>query len=155
MEVLDPVTTQAMKFHLNCEICINVFPQTALELNGVLNSSKKQTLFHHDFLVPSGCLYGSRASLPTILLFLFSGKGVFSNMISWFLLAPARVPELDPLLTFLFFLFSGKGIGSIIISWFLLVRVMFPELVFATMLSFLRKGLVGVWGLCWCNFCCF
>ena len=28
-----------------------VFPQTALELNGVLNSSKKQVLFHHHFRV--------------------------------------------------------------------------------------------------------
>ena len=27
------------------------FPQTALELNGVLNSSKKQVLFHHHFRV--------------------------------------------------------------------------------------------------------
>ena len=27
------------------------FPQTALELNGVLNSSKKQALFHHHFRV--------------------------------------------------------------------------------------------------------
>ena len=32
--------------------CLVVFPQTALELNGVLNSSKKPSLFHHDFLVP-------------------------------------------------------------------------------------------------------
>ena len=29
-----------------------IIPQTALELNGVLNSSKKQALFHHQFLVP-------------------------------------------------------------------------------------------------------
>ena len=29
------------------------FPQTALELNGVLNSFKKQALFHHHFLVPA------------------------------------------------------------------------------------------------------
>ena len=29
------------------------FPQTALELNGVLNSSKKQALFHHHFLLPA------------------------------------------------------------------------------------------------------
>ena len=28
-----------------------IFPQTALELNGVLNSSKKQALFHHHFRV--------------------------------------------------------------------------------------------------------
>ena len=28
-----------------------LFPQTALELNGVLNSSKKQALFHHHFWV--------------------------------------------------------------------------------------------------------
>ena len=31
----------------------NIFPQTALELSGVLNSSKKQALFHHDFPVPA------------------------------------------------------------------------------------------------------
>ena len=29
------------------------FPQTALELNGVLNFSKKQALFHHHFLIPA------------------------------------------------------------------------------------------------------
>ena len=33
-----------------CVFCF--IPQTALELNGVLNSSKKQVLFHHDFLIP-------------------------------------------------------------------------------------------------------
>ena len=33
-------------------ISLMIFPQTALELNGVLNSSKKQSFFHHDFLVP-------------------------------------------------------------------------------------------------------
>ena len=31
---------------------VSLFPQTALELNGVLNSSKKPSLFHLDFLVP-------------------------------------------------------------------------------------------------------
>ena len=31
----------------------HIFPQTALELNGVLNSSKKEVLFHHQFLVPA------------------------------------------------------------------------------------------------------
>ena len=30
---------------------ITIFPQTSLELNGVLNSSKKQVLFHHHFRV--------------------------------------------------------------------------------------------------------
>ena len=30
-----------------------IVPQTALELNGVLNSSKKQALFHHHFLIPA------------------------------------------------------------------------------------------------------
>ena len=35
-------------------LLFSFFSQTALELNGVLNCSKKQALFHHDFLVPSG-----------------------------------------------------------------------------------------------------
>ena len=63
-----------------------IIPQTALELNGVLHSSKKQALFHHHFLVPArvpglvsllfwhpvpssfpGSGQGSGASLPTLL----------------------------------------------------------------------------------------
>ena len=72
-----------------------IFPQTALELNGVLNSSKKQALFHHDFLVP--------ARVPGLVSLLFSGKGSCSIMISWFLLVPAQVPGLVSLLSFPFF----------------------------------------------------
>ena len=37
----------------------SVFPQTAGGLNGVLNASKKQALFHHYFLIPSGSGQGS------------------------------------------------------------------------------------------------
>ena len=50
-----------------CQRCnmINMFffPQTALELNRVLNSSKKQALFHHHFLV--------RARVPGLVSLLF------------------------------------------------------------------------------------
>ena len=49
-------------------------PQTALELNGVLNSCWKQCLFHHDFLVRPGSGSGSGACLPSCLFFLCSKK---------------------------------------------------------------------------------
>ena len=65
-----------------------------------LSCSRKRTLFHHDFLVPSGSGSGSGACLPTFLFFLFSGKGFCSIMISWFLLVPAQVPGLVSLLLF-------------------------------------------------------
>ena len=54
-----------------------IFPQTALELNGVFNSSKKQALVHHDFLVLPGSFI--------------------------FLLVPDQVPGLVSLLSFPFF----------------------------------------------------
>ena len=41
-----------------------IFPQTALELNGVFNSSKKQSLFHHLFLVRVGFRVGFRGLSP-------------------------------------------------------------------------------------------
>ena len=84
---------------------ILIIPQTALELNRVLNSSKKQSLFHHGFLVPgfrglspyssgirfhhhflvpSGSGSGSGACLPRLLAFC-------SIIISWFHLVLGRV----------------------------------------------------------------
>ena len=132
------------------------FPKTALELNGVLNSSKKQALFHHHFLLPArvpGLVSLSGACLPTLL-------ASCSIIISWFqlgfrglslysfgivfhhhFLVPARVPGLVSLLFWHFVLSSYPGFGwgsgaclsallalcSIIISWFRLgFRGLFP-----------------------------
>ena len=66
---------------VGCQQLTDFFTQTALEPNGVLNSSKKQPLFHHYFMVP---WFG--VCLLTFLFFLLSGKGFCSIMIScWFL----------------------------------------------------------------------
>ena len=51
------------------------FPQTALELNGVLNSSKKQSLFHHDFLFPRSS-WGSGVCHLSFFLVAAQKKGV-------------------------------------------------------------------------------
>ena len=64
---------------------------------------RKEVLFHHELLVPSGSGSGSSACLPSLLFFLFSGNRFSSIMISWFLLVPARVPGLVSLLLSSFF----------------------------------------------------
>ena len=87
-------------------------PQTALELNGVLNSSKKQALFHHHFRVRARV--PGLVCLPTLL-------ASCSIIIAWFLgslLFWRAVPSSFP----------GSGVPaclpifsescSIIISWF-------------------------------------
>ena len=104
-------------------------PQTALELNGVLNSCQKRSFFHHDLLF---LLVPARVPVLVSLLLssFFSRKGVlfhhdvlvppgsgsgsgaclpsafflpFSGMISWFFLVPAGVPVLVSLLLSSFF----------------------------------------------------
>ena len=110
-----------------CPYCIIVFlqfPKTPLELNGVLNSSKKQSLFHHDFLVPARAL-----GLVSLLFFSFfcpEREGFCSIKNCWLLLVPDRVPVLVPLvfcsvLSFLrkvvlfhhyFLVFPGTGFGA-------------------------------------------
>ena len=60
-------------------------------------------VFHHDFLLPSCSSEGSGACFPTFLVFPFSGRGLCSIVIFWFLLVRARVPELVSLLFFRFF----------------------------------------------------
>ena len=102
----------------------NLFPQTALNLNGVLNSSKKQALFHHHswlwlghpFLVPRrvppipssfpGPGYGSAPCLPAPLascciIISWSRLGFrslfpcsFGILLHHHSLVPARVPGL-------------------------------------------------------------
>ena len=107
-----------------------IIPQTALELNGVLTSCQKRSLFHHGpgsswFRLGFGCLS------PFFSLLSFPGKGFCSIMI---LLVPARVPVLVSLSS-LFFLFSGKRLCPVS-SWFRLwCRCLSP---FFSLLSFLR-----------------
>ena len=99
----------------------------------------KGIVLHHDLLVPSGSGSGSGACFPTVLFFLFSGKGFCSIMISWLLLVPAQVRRLVSL-PFLSFLFSAKGSCSIMISWFLLVPAQVPGLVSLLFSSFLSQA---------------
>ena len=106
-------------------VCASFFPQTALELNGVLNSCKKRSLFHHDLLfllVP--------ARVPVLvslssLFFLFSGKGFCSIMMSWLCVVPALV--LVSLLLSSFLSQEMEFVPSW--SWFLLVPARVPVLV--------------------------
>ena len=56
-------------------------------------------LFHHDFLVPGGSGSGAGACLPSSFFLLFSGNGLCSIMISWFLLVPVLVLVLVSLLS--------------------------------------------------------
>ena len=75
---------------------------TALELNGVLNSCQKRSLFHHDLLF---LLVPARVPVLVSLLSLlsFPGKGFCSIAMCWFLLVPARVAVLVSLLLSSFF----------------------------------------------------
>ena len=83
---------------------IMIFPQTALELNGVLNSSKKQALFHHHFWVP-GRVPGFVSllfwhSVPASFLVPGRVPG-FVSLLFWHsvpssVLVPGRVPGLSP-----------------------------------------------------------
>ena len=71
------------------------FPQKALELNGVLNSCQKRSLFHHDLLfllVPALV-----PVLVSLLLLFFSQEMVFCFLVL------ARVPVLVSLLLSSFF----------------------------------------------------
>ena len=77
--------------------CFFIFPQTALELNGVLNSSKKQVLFHHHFRV--------LARVPGLSPYFF---GILFHH---HVLVPARVPGLVSLLFW-------HPVSIIIMSWF-------------------------------------
>ena len=87
-------------------------------------------------------------------------------MISFFLLAPARVPGLVSVLSFPL---SGRGLCSIVIFWLLLVPGWGSGVCLPSFLSFLFSGMghpmnsllrmnvvetwfVAVWGLCWCNY---
>ena len=110
------------------------FAQTALELNGVLNSSKKQPLFHHDFQIAARV-----PGLVSLLFFLpFSQErecvsSWFSDSF-WFRLIGFR--DLSPYFSFL------RGFCSIIYSWFLLVPAGVPVLVSILFFCFLRKGIL-------------
>ena len=96
-----------MGFSINSSRAEWVFPQTALELNGVLNSSKKQALFHHHFWVP-GRVSGFVSlvfwhSVPASFLVPGRVPG-FVSLVFWHsvpssFLVPGRVPGL----VFLFF----------------------------------------------------
>ena len=127
-------------YHCICNLYHwSIFPQTALELNGVLNSCRNG-LCSIMICCSSWFRLGFRCLSPFSLL-CFPGKGFCSIMMCWFLLVPARVPVLVSLSS-LFFLFSGKGFvpscpGS---SWF---RLGFRCLSsFFSLLSFLRKGVL-------------
>ena len=69
----------------------------------LLSFLRKGVLFHHEVLVPFGSGSGSGACFPSSLFFLFSGMAFCSTMISWFLVVPALVPVLVPLLLSSFF----------------------------------------------------
>ena len=69
-------------------------------------------LFHHDLLAPPGSGWGSGACLPSSLFFLFSGNGICSIMICWFLLVPAGVPVLVSLFLSSFFLQERGSVPS-------------------------------------------
>ena len=110
-----------------CNVMAIEIPQTALELNGVLNSCQKRPLFHHDLLF-SWFQLGFRCLSPFFSLLSFPRKGFCSIMMCWFLLVPARVLVLVSLSS-LFFLFSGKGFCSIMMSWLFVVPALVPVLV--------------------------
>ena len=95
-------------------------PQTALELNGVLKSSKKQALFHHHFLVPAG--------------FWGLSEYCFGILFHHHFLVPARVPWLGLVSLVLWHCVPSWFPASF---WFQLgFRGLFPYFSF---LSFLRK----------------
>ena len=105
--------------------------------------------FHPNFLVLPISHSGSRTYLPSSLVFLFSDKGSWSIMISWFFVGsgaclpspsffcfPQTALELTGVLTLL----AGDSLCSIIISWSLLVRALVPVLVYLLFsFSFFRK----------------
>ena len=100
------------KYCFSCHLLsglVHVFPQTALELNGALISSKKQVLFHHEFLIPcrvetADCMMLGCSELPFIPLLFWP---------SWF---PGSFWFRACFPTFLFFLFKEKGLQGRAIS---------------------------------------
>ena len=71
--------------------------------------------------------------LVSLLFFPFSGRGLCSIMIFWFILVPGSVPALSP--PVLSFLFSG-------------IR---PPMTSLLHMNVVETWFVAVWGLCWCN----
>ena len=99
-------------------LVLQLFPQTALELNGVLNSSKRQALFHHHFRVPArvpGLV--SLLFCPIIMSWFrlgFQGLSPYSfGILFHHFLVPARVPGpcLPTLLASCSIIISGFPLG--------------------------------------------